>query len=247
MTVINDYSHLSFADVADRTDTEYSTTAAEKPTPAQNPTAPDIVPIRTGGTRAPVFCIHPIDGLASRYAALAGHIHEQHPVYGVEASPAVQREATLGAVAARYADEIVGALGTDAVHLLGLEFGGVLAHAIGVALQRRGVVVERLTLLGSTPTQPSTPARRQDDWLAGMGEDVDRSRAEELLAVATRNEALARAHFPGVFVGDALVVSTAGSDAGAAWHTFVSGTVSKYEVPDAAAFGVVGPLVNRFL
>lgn len=245
MTVINDYSHLSLADLADRTHTEYSPTSAEKPTTVVDPTTPDIVSIRGNGTRAPVFCIHPIDGLASRYGALAAHIDGEHPVYGVEASPAVQRESSLSAVASLYAEEIVAAGRADTVHLLGLQFGGLLAHAIGVALQGRGVAVDSLTLLASTPTHHSPQV--QHDLLAGMGEDVDRSRAEELLAVATRNEVLASEHFPGVFVGNALVVSTAGSDAGAAWHTFVSGTVSKYEVPDATAFGIVGPLVNRFL
>ena len=128
-----------------------------------------------------------------------------------------------------------------------MSFGGLLAHAVAVALQLRGISVSSLALLGSSPVQPPRADEPADELLAGIGADVDRSRAEELVALATDHQELAKQHFPGVYRGRALVVSTVGSDAGAAWHAFVRGTVSKYEVPDASAFGLVGPLVNRHL
>ena len=60
MTVINDYSNLSFGDVADRTSTEYAT--------------PSILPIRSTGTQPPIFCVHPVVGHATCYTELAEHI-----------------------------------------------------------------------------------------------------------------------------------------------------------------------------
>ena len=231
MTVISDLSQFSFVDIADRAPRASST----------------VVSIRAGGTRSPVFCIHSIDGRAGRYAALAAHIDGDRPVYGVETSASVPRASSVSALAERYADDILAVRGNGPINLLGVSFGGLLAHAVAVALQLRGIAVSSLALLGSSPVQPPRADEPADELLAGIGEDVDRSRAEELVALATDHQELAKQHFPGVYRGKALVVSTVGSDAGAAWHAFVSGTVSKYEVPDASAFGLVGPLVNRHL
>ncbi|MEO7078600.1 thioesterase domain-containing protein [Rhodococcus sp. BP22] len=236
MTVVNDLSHPFVTDAVDRSPTAYS--------------RPTILPIRTTGTRAPVFCIHPIDGLASCYTSLAGHVNAEHPIYGVQAPTPGEDSKSLTALAAYYADEILAADSVGPIHLLGLSFGGLLAHAVAVDMQGRGVAVDSLTLLNSDPLQSrtvGTPTELAHQLLAGMSDDIDRSHAEELLAVATHNGALAHRHFPGVYVGDAMVVSSDGSDAGPAWHTFVSGTVVKYLVPDASAFGIVGSLVNKFV
>ena len=231
MTVIGDLSQFSFVDIADRAPRASST----------------VLSIRAGGTRSPVFCIHSIDGRAGRYAALAAHIDGDRPVCGVETSASVPRASSVSALAERYADDILAVRGNGPINLLGVSFGGLLAHAVAVALQLRGIAVSSLALLGSSPVQPPRADEPADELLAGIGADVDRSRAEELVALATDHQELAKQHFPGVYRGRALVVSTVGSDAGAAWHAFVSGTVSKYEVPDASAFGLVGPLVNRHL
>ncbi|MGB2951546.1 MAG: thioesterase domain-containing protein [Rhodococcus sp. (in: high G+C Gram-positive bacteria)] len=233
MTVISDLSQFSFVDIADRAPRASST----------------VLSIRAGGTRSPVFCIHSIDGRAGRYAALAAHIDGDRPVYGVETSASVPRASSVSALAERYADDILAVRGNGPINLLGVSFGGLLAHAVAVALQLRGLAVNSLALLGSSPVQSRCESADEPahELLAGIGADVDRSRAEELVALATDHQELAKQHFPGVYRGKALVVSTVGSDAGAAWHAFVSGTVSKYEVPDASAFGLVGPLVNRHL
>ncbi|ORI12703.1 thioesterase domain-containing protein [Rhodococcus sp. 1168] len=236
MTVVNDLPHPSITGIVDRSPNVYS--------------RPTILPIRATGTRAPVFCIHPIDGLVSCYASLAAHVDEEHPIYGVQAPTPAEDSKSLTALAAYYADEILAGGTVGPIHLLGLSFGGLLAHAVAIHMQGRGVAVDSLTLLGSNPLQSrtdGTPAELAHALLAGMGEDIDRSHAEELLAVATHNEALANRHFPGVYVGDALVVSSDGSDAGPAWHPFISGTVVKYLVPDASAFGLVGPLVDSYI
>lgn len=229
MTVVNDYSKIAYTDFVDRTVTAYTT--------------PAIVPIRTTGTRTPVFCIHPIEGLTSRYADLVEHFDDDQPVYGVQAIS--HRPTSLTALAARYADEILAIRPIGPIHLLGLAFGGVLAHAVAVELQGRGVTVDGLTLLGSDPLRRT--ADPQHDLLDKMGDVIDRSRAEELLALAAHNEELARRHFPGVFVGNTLVVSVLESDSGTAWHPFVSGTLLKYTVPDVDDSALVGRLVNRVL
>src|SRR5579863_7329272 len=44
-----------------------------------------ILPIRTSGSRLPLFCIHPGLGLSSGYSALIQHIDPSQPIYGVQA------------------------------------------------------------------------------------------------------------------------------------------------------------------
>lgn len=227
MTVVNDYSKMAFTDLVDSTVTAYAT--------------PTIVPIRATGTLAPAFCIHPIEGLTSCYAELVEHFDEDRPVYGVQAVSG--RPATLTALAAHYADEILAVSAGRPVHLVGMAFGGLLAHAIAVELQQRGSVVDNLVMVGIDPMRRS--ADPQSDLLERMGDVIDRSRAEEMLALASHNEKLALGHFPGVFVGTAFVVSAVDADNGSAWHPFVSGDVLKYTVPDIADLALVGQLLNR--
>lgn len=228
MTVINDYTKAAHPDFADRTVTAYAT--------------PTVLPVRTTGSRAPIFCIHPIEGLTSCYAQLAMHFVDR-PVYGVQASASGDRPTSLAGLAARYTDEILAVRGTGPIHLLGSSFGGLLAHAIAVELQGRGVEVDGLTLLGSDPLHHDHGT--QHDLLTRMDDDIDRSRAEELLALAAHHDALAVRHFPGVYVGTATVVSDIAADNGPAWHPFVSGDVVKYTVPDIADHDLVGELINR--
>ncbi|MGA9870339.1 MAG: thioesterase domain-containing protein [Rhodococcus sp. (in: high G+C Gram-positive bacteria)] len=230
MTVVNDYSNTDFTGlVGSNTVTAYA--------------APVIVPIRETGTQSPTFCVHPIEGLTSCYAELVEQFDEDRPVYGVQAAGG--RPATLVALASQYADDILAIGAGRSIHLLGSAFGGLLAHAIAVELQRRGTSVDSLVLVDADPVHRSTDP--QHELLERMGDVIDRSRAEELLAVAGHNEQLARGHFPGVFVGTAFVVSAADADTGPAWHAFVSGDVVKYTVPDTADLAVVGKLVNRLV
>lgn len=226
MTVVNDYSKLAFTDYADTAVTNYAT--------------PAVLPIRTTGTQAPVFCIHPIEGLTSCYAELVEHVGEDRPVYGVQAIST--KAESLSSLAALYADEIVAVQASGTVHLLGVSFGGVLAHAIAVELQRRGVSVGQLVLVSAEPRPQAADTGRE--LLARMGDVIDRSRAEELLAIAAHNGTLAARHFPGVFVGQAVVV--ADEFGGGAWHPFISGTVTKYLIPDARDLSLVGELADRF-
>ncbi|MCJ0892573.1 thioesterase domain-containing protein [Rhodococcus sp. ARC_M5] len=227
MTVVNDLPHLALAELD-----------------PSNYAVPTIAPIRTTGHLDPVFCVHPLVGLVDCYAGLAGHIDDERPIYGVQVPTSGERSESLVSLASRYADDIARIQTDGAVHLLGMSFGGVLAHAIAVELQSRGVTVGALTLLDSDPVRARAEGA---DLLASMGDEIDRSHVEELLAVASHNDGLVQRHLPGIYFGDILAVSSLGTDSGSAWHPFVCGTVAKYLVPDATSFDVVGPLVDSYL
>lgn len=227
MTVVNDLSHLALTELDP---SDYA--------------VPTIAPIRTTGHLDPVFCIHPLVGLVDCYAGLTAHVDDDRPIYGVQVPASGERAESLAALAAQYADDIVRIQTDGTVHLLGMSFGGVLAHAIAVELQNRNVTVGALTLLDSDPVRARAEGA---DLLAAMGDEIDRSHVEELLAVASHNDELVQRHLPGIYFGDILAVSSLGTDSGSAWHPFVCGTVAKYLVPDATSFDVVGPLVDSYL
>ncbi|MFE6923179.1 amino acid adenylation domain-containing protein [Nocardia sp. NPDC057663] len=112
------------------------------------------LPIRRGGSGEPLFCIHPVAGLAWAYAGLAPHLPEDRPIIGIQ-SPALTdpdfRPATVDDLIDRYLAEIRAAQPQGPYHLLGWSLGGVLAQAVATRLQAAGETVASLTMLDSVP------------------------------------------------------------------------------------------------
>ncbi|SNT48375.1 non-ribosomal peptide synthetase [Rhodococcoides kyotonense] len=114
-----------------------------------------VLPIRSGGASTPLFCVHPMLGLAWGYAGLLPVLDPDVPVYGVQ-TPATTEVGfevrSIDELADRYASDIDSERPHGPLSLLGWSIGGVLAHAIAVRLQQRGRVIEQLTLLDSLHT-----------------------------------------------------------------------------------------------
>ncbi|WP_226949864.1 non-ribosomal peptide synthetase [Rhodococcus rhodochrous] len=113
-----------------------------------------LVTLRPGDASTPVFCFHPMFGLAWPYAPLAARLSTRSAVYGVQ-TPALSEPgfvaSSLADLARRYTDEIVAAAPGGRYRLIGWSLGGVLAHAVAVELQARGLQVEGLALIDSIP------------------------------------------------------------------------------------------------
>ncbi|MCD2119456.1 non-ribosomal peptide synthetase [Rhodococcus pyridinivorans] len=113
-----------------------------------------LVTLRSGDSTEPVFCFHPMIGLAWPYAPLAARLATSSAVYGVQ-TPALSEPGytatTLTDLARRYTEEIVAAAPEGRYRLIGWSLGGVLAHAVAVELQARGLHVEDLALIDSIP------------------------------------------------------------------------------------------------
>ncbi|RMI31926.1 amino acid adenylation domain-containing protein [Nocardia stercoris] len=121
---------------------------------ADSESALDVVlRIRSEGEGAPLFCLHPMYGLAWGYAGLAQYLPDR-PLLGVQ-SPALTEDGflpnSLQDMAVRYADEIRAVQPSGPYHLVGWSLGGVLAHAVAVRLQEAGESVALLALLDSHP------------------------------------------------------------------------------------------------
>ncbi|MGK8485768.1 amino acid adenylation domain-containing protein [Nocardia asiatica] len=113
-----------------------------------------LLPIRATGSAAPLFCLHPMYGLAWSYAGLAQFLPAEQPIFGLQ-SPALSEDGelpgSLDELAQRYLAEIRAVQPQGPYRLLGWSLGGVLAHAIATELQDAGEQVELLAMMDSHP------------------------------------------------------------------------------------------------
>jgi thioesterase domain-containing protein len=179
--------------------------------------AAQIVPMQrlTDGAGTPLFCVHAVSGVSWPYRVLDGYV--DGPIVGIQQPPDDTAPRSLREMAARYADRIQADHPDGPYHLLGWSFGGVVAHAVAVELQRRGGVVARLVLLDAEPALSSMASRavdrRQLDELVGASSEFAEHRRllDQLVANFDVNIGLYRDHDAEVFDGD-LVVFAAEQD-----------------------------------
>jgi amino acid adenylation domain-containing protein len=113
-----------------------------------------LLPIRSSGARAPLFCVHPASGLSWCYSGLASHIPDDRPIYGLQVqgiTHAVALPETMEQMAAGYVDLIRSIQPVGPYHLLGFSLGGRIAHEIAIQLQTQGEDVALLAVLDAYP------------------------------------------------------------------------------------------------
>jgi amino acid adenylation domain-containing protein len=175
-----------------------------------------LLPIRTGGSRPPLFCIHPAGGLSWCYMPLARYVPEDFRIYGLQARSldgTDEPPRSVREMAADYIGLIRTVQDTGPYYLLGWSFGGVLAHEIAVQLQAADDEVAALILMDAYPAnrKPESGAADQEGMPA---EDTDepepdteardarmallielvRREAGKVLGAITDDEALVLAH-----------------------------------------------------
>jgi thioesterase domain-containing protein/acyl carrier protein len=99
------------------------------------------------GQGVPLCCIHDGLGLSWSYRTLGTYL--DGPIIGINQVPqeGEAEPASIGVMAASYADRIQALYPTGPYKILGWSFGGVVAHEVAVELRRRGCEVQRLVLL----------------------------------------------------------------------------------------------------
>ncbi|MCV7000562.1 hypothetical protein H7J34_10175 [Mycolicibacterium alvei] len=161
----------------------------------------EVVPVQPlkQGLGVPLFCIHPGSGMSWAYSTLGNYL--DCPILGVQQTldSGESWPESIHDMAKNYADRIQKAHPAGPYDLLGLCFGGVVAHEIAIELQRRGCDVRRLILLDAQPEgDANIPDRRvkEEDVLeeilrfAGIGaqdpdEPLTYERVEELVRELT--------------------------------------------------------------
>ncbi len=134
-----------------------------------------ILPLRSQGCHAPLFCIHPGGGISWSYCGLMKHLGPEYPIYGVQARSLARpepRPTSIEQMATDYADQIRTVQPAGPYCLLGWSVGGIVAHAVATLLQQRGEQTALLAILDAYPVgdltfdEPPVPTER--DILVGM-------------------------------------------------------------------------------
>ncbi len=204
-----------------------------------------VLPLRRSGTAEPLFCIHPVGGIAWSFAGLAAHLDPDRPLYGLQ-SPALRSDAALPDSIEDWARVYVSAIRSvqpgGPYHLLGWSLGGVLAHAVAVRLQEEGEQVALLAMLDSyldPHAGESGPVDLSEvvggplgDQLAGL----DSGRRARIIDAALHSVALTGAYRPRRFKGDLLYFTAALDDPTctigvSGWTDAIDGILHSYAVP----------------
>ncbi|MFD4777260.1 amino acid adenylation domain-containing protein, partial [Streptomyces sp. NPDC058427] len=121
-----------------------------------NPLA-TLLPLRTAGSRPPLFCIHPAGGLAWSYGGLLPHLDPGQPVYGLQ-TPNLDGSrpfpTSIESMAAVYVRELRAVQPDGPYHLMGWSFGGNVVQEVAVQLQEAGEQVALLAILDAFPLAP---------------------------------------------------------------------------------------------
>ncbi|GAA2726993.1 amino acid adenylation domain-containing protein [Actinocorallia aurantiaca] len=122
-----------------------------------------LLPIRTKGEGAPLFCVHPASGLSWPYFALLPHLPGR-PVYGLQSRTlreAGYRAASIREMAEDYVAEMRKVRPSGPYHLLGWSLGGLVAFEAARILEEAGEEVELLCMLDSFHSQDLEASERE--------------------------------------------------------------------------------------
>ncbi|KAI8358830.1 Alpha/Beta hydrolase protein [Mortierella sp. GBAus27b] len=125
--------------------------------------------VKTRGSWAPLFCIHPSLGLSWCFMGLSKHLPLEQPLYGLQARGIYSEgglPSTLDEMALDYIDQIRRVQSHGPYHLLGYSFGGTVACLMASYLSKQGERTELIALMDTHPidcTQPLPPGYQDED------------------------------------------------------------------------------------
>ena len=191
-----------------------------------------LLPIRTSGDRATLFCLHPGVGLSWCYMPLARYLPEDIRIYGLQARglrSTSELPGSIGEMAADYIQHIRDVQPSGPYYLLGFSFGGILAHEIAVQLQAAGEEAAVISLdcyppkreleSGSTDGvrvreetgEPAAESALKTRWIQRVRKESGRvlgamTDDEGMLLIQTflKNEEMSHSHELGSFNGNML-------------------------------------------
>ncbi|MFJ4594491.1 amino acid adenylation domain-containing protein [Kitasatospora sp. NPDC088861] len=214
-----------------------------------------LLPLRTGGDRAPLFCVHPAAGISWVYSGLLRHLDPELPVYGLQARGLRGgAPASVAEIAEDYVRQIRAVHPSGPYHLLGWSFGAVVAQEMAVRLRAEGAPVGLLALLDGAPavrTDAAPPTTEPADTLAellrSLGYDpADGSGQADLAAVLgeaadvlpevfDRHRKLMAEHLPEQYRGDAVffgatLAKPADWPYEQAWRPYLDGRIESHRL-----------------
>ena len=116
-----------------------------------------LLPLRTSGTKLPLFAVHPASGISWGYASMLGKLDPERPLIGLQ-MPGMEpgrthtiEAATLTELADDYIAQLRSVQPEGPYHLMGWSFGGHLVHRLATRLQELGEDVAFLAILDAFP------------------------------------------------------------------------------------------------
>ncbi|KQU47266.1 non-ribosomal peptide synthetase [Rhodococcus sp. Leaf278] len=211
-----------------------------------------VLPLRTEGVGAPLFCVHPAIGIAWSYFSLLGET--DRPLYGLQVPGINDGEASPASIeefAERYVREIRRVQAHGPYHLVGWSLGGVIAHAVATHLQSEGEDVALLALVDARLAAPEGATEFGiEDLARQLGVDgdsfetvVDRlreNRSELAFLTVDHLQRMYRpvvmaptwvaSYTPTVFAGPVHYFAARGSHGAEHWTDLVDGRISVHRV-----------------
>jgi nonribosomal peptide synthetase DhbF len=129
-----------------------------------------VLPLRSSGSRNPVFCLHPTGGTSWGYSRLLRHLDPDYPLYGIQARGLNGSEPlpqSLEEMAQDYLRCIREVQPEGPYRLVGWSLGGQLAHQIAAYLQQAGHRVDFVAMLDSYPPAGKDPEPLSEEQVLG--------------------------------------------------------------------------------
>ncbi len=143
-----------------------------------DPSSSVLVPVKPDGSRSPFFCVHPHDGQATLYPALARYLDADQPFYAFQDVSGETERPALGGIermAARYVAAMRAFRPEGPYSIGGYCFGALIAFEMARLLELQGTRPERLLLMDSYA--PGFPRRSSRGALSHqMYSFIDRAR-----------------------------------------------------------------------
>ncbi len=122
-----------------------------------------LVPLKSEGSRPPIFCMHAAGGNVLFYRDLAGELPADQPVFGLQARGIADKSETahdrVEEMARDYLKEIRSLQPHGPYRLCGSSFGGLVAFEAAIQLQQAGETVEVLALFDTYAPGYLTPEK----------------------------------------------------------------------------------------
>ena len=200
----------------------------------------NVIELRRGtGPGRPVFCVHPIGGLAWCYTAVLPYLDRGQAVYGIQATESHGRFRPVESIAElveRYADLITSTHPDGPYILMGWSLGGALAYEVASRIEASGGQVDLVVMLDSRPYGQTPVPDGDDEFLDWVATEVLGSRGADavigdrqsaaLITAATSIAAVLGPPTPDGYQGRVLTVTAARSadalgSADAAWRPYL--------------------------
>ncbi|WP_200975467.1 amino acid adenylation domain-containing protein [Echinicola sp. 20G] len=140
-----------------------------------------LVPIKTSGSKTPIYLVHGMAANASTFFKLLNLLDENQPIYGFQSKGLSGQESpnyTIEEMAEHYVNEIVNHNPDGPYILGGYSFGGYIAYEMAVILKKMGKVVDHIILFDTQATSISPLDQENDTKLRQIGKKLSKRKVE---------------------------------------------------------------------